>query len=69
MNTSENQPVRLLKLAEVQHKTSLGRSTIYRMIGKGIFPKPMQVSASMVRWKEQDVNAWIESITPAGRAS
>lgn len=69
MSTSEGPSARLLKLAEVQHKTSLSRSTIYRMIGRGAFPRPMQVTASIVRWKEQDVDAWIESIPPAGRFS
>lgn len=65
---NDNVPVRLLKLAEVQHRTSLGRSTIYRMLDKGTFPQPMQVSAAMVRWRECDVDAWISALTPVARA-
>lgn len=66
---NDNRPLRLLKLAEVQQRTSLGRSTIYRMLDKGTFPQPMQVSGSMVRWREQDVEGWIEALTPVARAS
>ena len=52
-------PPRLLKLSEVMHLTGLSKSTIYRRIAEGSFPKPVQISAHGVRWRESDIHKWI----------
>ena len=49
---------RLLRLSEVQARTALGRSTIYRKMREGSFPKPLKIGARAVRWIESEIEAW-----------
>ncbi len=57
--------MQLLKLSEVTKATSLGRSTIYRRIGQGSFPAPLQLSAGCVRWDAEDLKAWRDALPRA----
>ena len=50
---------RLIRLPEVQHRVGLGRSTIYRWMSEGNFPKPVQLGGYSVAWAEDQVEAWI----------
>lgn len=59
--TEPRQVTRLIRLKEVQHRVGLGRSTIYRWINEGKFPKPVQLGGYAVAWAELDVDAWIEA--------
>ena len=52
---------RLLRRREVEKITGLGRSSIYRLMQEGDFPRPVKVGPSAVRWRESEVNAWVES--------
>lgn len=53
---------RLLRIDQVQEKTALGRSTIYRRIAAGAFPKPRFLGRGAVRWRESAIDRWIESL-------
>jgi prophage regulatory protein len=37
----------------------LGRSTIYRWMSEGKFPKPVQLGGYAVAWAESEVEGWI----------
>ena len=50
---------RLLRLSEVRTRTALGRSTIYRKMRDGSFPKPLKIGARAVRWRESEIEAWL----------
>lgn len=50
---------RFMKLNEVMARTSLGRSTIYAKMEKGVFPRPRRLSEACVRWFEPDVEKWM----------
>ncbi len=52
---------RLIRLKEVQHRVGLGRSTIYRWMSEGKFPKPVQLGGYAVAWTEDSVEQWIKS--------
>ncbi len=52
---------RLIRLKEVQHRVGLGRSTIYRWMAEGKFPKPVQLGGYAVAWALEDVESWISS--------
>ncbi|WP_254305612.1 AlpA family transcriptional regulator [Sphingopyxis sp. BSNA05] len=52
---------RLLRLKDVQHRVGLGRSTIYRWMDEGKFPRPHPISNHSIRWLESDVDDWISS--------
>ncbi len=53
--------VRLLRIADVSKKTTLGKSTIWLKMGQGSFPKPTKLSPAINVWKESDIDAWIAS--------
>jgi len=57
--TETRRVTRLIRLPEVQHRVGLGRSTIYRWMAEGKFPKPVQLGGYAVAWAEEDVQAWI----------
>ncbi len=57
---------RFLRLKEVQHRVGLGRSTIYRWMDEGKFPKPHPISGYSVRWLESEIEQWIESKLDSG---
>lgn len=50
---------RLIRLKEVQYRVGLGRSTIYRWMAEGKFPKPVQLGGYAVAWAQEDIDAWI----------
>lgn len=52
--------MRLIKLKEVIQKTSLGHSSIYKLISEGTFPKQVSLGAKSVAWLESEVDDWIE---------
>jgi len=43
----------------VQHRVGLGRSTIYRWMSEGKFPKPVPLGGYVVAWDEGDIETWI----------
>ena len=51
---------RLIRLKEVQHRVGLGRSTIYRWMAEGEFPKPVPLGGHAVAWVESEVEEWID---------
>ena len=53
--------VRLLRIADVSKKTTLGKSTIWLKMGQGLFPKPTKLSPAINVWKESDIDEWIEN--------
>lgn len=50
---------RLLRRAEVEKRTGLGKTTIYDRISAGTFPAQIQLGGT-VAWLESDIEAWIE---------
>lgn len=72
MNTSKNQKIennRLIRRKEVQVKTGLGGSSIYAMMAKGEFPKPLQLSERRVAWIESEIDQWITERVESHRAT
>ena len=56
-----DQPDRILRLKPVLERTGLSRSTLYRKVGDGGFPKPVQISARCVGWRESAIQAWMRN--------
>jgi len=57
--TEPRQVTRLIRLPEVKHRVGLGRSTIYRWMAEGRFPKPVHLGRYVVAWAENDIEEWI----------
>ena len=51
--------VRGLRIQKVLDKTGLSRTQIYRLIGRGLFPRPHHLSERIVAWDAADVDAWL----------
>jgi len=51
----------MLRREEVQKRTGLSRSAIYRLMREGGFPLPHRVGHRTVRWRESDLEAWLAS--------
>jgi prophage regulatory protein len=56
------QPERLLRLPEVSRRVGLGKSMIYDLIRRGMFPRPYKISPFAARWSEREVVAWIADV-------
>ncbi len=52
---------RLLRRREVEEITAMSRSSIYRLMQEGEFPRPVRVGSAAVRWREGDITVWLES--------
>lgn len=48
----------VLRREEVERATGLPRSTIYEMMARGAFPKPIKLGARAVGWLETEIVAW-----------
>ncbi|TRO23578.1 AlpA family transcriptional regulator [Ectopseudomonas mendocina] len=51
--------MRIIRLKEVIDSTGLSRSTIYKYIGEGTFPKPVSLGDRCVGWVDSEVHDWI----------
>jgi len=51
----------LMRLPEVKERTKLSRTTIYRRINKGMFPRPTPISDGLVAWYESEIDRWVEN--------
>ena len=52
---------RLLRRRQVEEITSISRSSIYRLMQEGEFPRPVRIGPAAVRWRASDLTAWLES--------
>jgi len=50
---------RIIRLKTVLDRTGLSRSTIYRKIGDGTFPRQIPISVNGAGWHESEINRWI----------
>ncbi len=56
---------RLLRLPEVMTRVGVRRSTLYREMERGTFPRPRKIGRASV-WPESEVEAWIDSLSERG---
>lgn len=50
---------KVLRLRDVKDRTGLAKSTIYKKVGEGEFPKQFSLSGRSVGWLESDIDKWI----------
>ena len=61
--------VRMLRLSAVLARTGLSRSTMYKLMGEGSFPKPVRLGGQAAGWGEAEVDGWIRGRVAASRAA
>lgn len=54
----------ILRRREVERLTGLSRSTIYRLMEAGSFPRQHKLSVGAVGWMQAEISNWIESRPP-----
>lgn len=50
---------RIFRMKELCQTYGLSRSTIYRLIEAGRFPKPIKISAKAVGWISTELDEWL----------
>ena len=55
----------LMKIEEVLALVGFGKSTLYKMISAGLFPRPVRIGLRAVRWRRSEILAWLESLPRA----
>jgi len=51
----------IVKLTEVMNMTTFSRSTVYRLISQGKFPKQIKLSERSSGWLEQEVLDYLDN--------
>ena len=52
---------RYLRRKSVEAITSLSRTTIYDLMNKGDFPRPVKLTGRAVAWPESAIQEWLAS--------
>ncbi|MCX8617518.1 AlpA family transcriptional regulator [Gilliamella sp. B2923] len=52
---------RIIRLADVIHKTGMCRASIYKEMAENRFPKNVKLTSVAVGWIESEIDEWIES--------
>ncbi len=50
-----------MRLPQVKELTCLSKSSIYRLMGEGEFPKQVALGARSVVWVKSQIDDWCES--------
>ncbi|HEX8223391.1 MAG TPA: AlpA family transcriptional regulator [Allosphingosinicella sp.] len=58
---SSGRPDRILRLKGVLDRTGLSRSTLYRKVKDGTFPKQVRIAVRCAGWRESAVDAWLSN--------
>ncbi len=48
----------IYRLKDIQHKYGISRSSIYRLVDLGLFPKPIKIGLAAIGWDADDLAAW-----------
>ncbi len=51
--------MKLIRLKQVMECTGLARSTVYKFIAEGDFPKPVKLGVRVAAWVESEIRQWI----------
>ena len=53
------EPDKILRMRTVLERIGLSRSTLYRKMRDGTFPKQIQLSEHCCGWRESSINRWM----------
>lgn len=54
-----------LRRKQLENQLNLSRSSIYKMIADGTFPKPIKLGRRAVGWRAEDVQEWLDNLQEA----
>ena len=53
--------VNLLDRPQVEAFCGLSKSSLYRLMALGQFPRPVRIGQRAVRWREEDLAKWLQA--------
>lgn len=59
---------RLIRIAQVLTITGLGRTSVYDLVKKGTFPRPITINRRCSAWSENAVLGWVQAQLKGGEA-
>ncbi len=65
LHTPLNDARRFLRLEQVCAKVGLGKTSVYALIARGLFPEPYKFGRSS-RWLELEINRWVDQVVSGG---
>ena len=63
-----NETLSLLRRRDVERRTGLSRSGIYKLMAEGHFPRCVRITESAVGWVEGEIAEWIAERVRDSRA-
>jgi prophage regulatory protein len=57
--SNSDSQVQILRLPAVKERTGLATSSVYNLIQRGTFPRPVSLSTKTVGWPAHEIDAWI----------
>lgn len=61
MSTGSSDARRMLRRRQVEERTGLSRSTIYRRMQAGTFPPAIPLGGRLVGWRATDIEQFLEN--------
>ena len=52
-------PQHIIRRKEVEQRIELACSTIYAMMARGDFPRPIKIGQRAVGWRTEDIDNWL----------
>ena len=52
----------LMRRSQLEERLGLTRSSIYKMMDDGEFPRPMKIGKRAVGWRADDVEHWLKGM-------
>lgn len=49
-----------LRLKAVMEITGFSRTTVYRLMSKGLFPKSVKLGERAIAWRPDEIQAWVD---------
>jgi len=53
--------MKIIRLKQVMETTGLARSTIYKFIAAGTFPKSVPLGGKSVGWVDEEIQEWVKA--------
>ena len=63
-----NEPTSLLRIRDVCQRVGLSRTAVYDKMAEGDFPQPVRLSTRNVRWRSDEIAAWIDRVSARPRS-
>ena len=55
----------ILRRRQLEEQLGLSRSSIYKMVADGLFPKPIKLGSRAVGWRAEEVENWLIAMQEA----